>query len=113
MENRMYILEPLFDRAEDYAKTSFELCKLKTVSKSAEVVSTFVSRGSVIIALSLFMVFVNIGLAIWLGDILGKLYLGFFCIAVFYVLLAIVIYFFMHNYIKKQVSNVIVSEMLN
>lgn len=109
----MFILEPLFDRAEDYAKTSFELYKLKTISKTAAVVSTFISRGSVVVAISLFMVFVNIGLAIWLGDILGKLYLGFFCIALFYVLLATVLYFFMHNYIKKQVSNVIISEILN
>lgn len=109
----MFILEPLFDRAEDYAKTSFELYKLKTISKSAAVISTFISRGSVVVAISLFMVFVNIGLAIWLGDILGKLYLGFFCIALFYVLLATVLYFFMHNYIKKQVSNVIISEILN
>ncbi len=109
----MFILEPLFDRAEDYAKTSFELYKLKTISKTAAVVSTFISRGSVVVAISLFMVFVNIGLAIWLGDILGKLYLGFFCIALFYALLATVLYFFMHNYIKKQVSNVIISEMLN
>lgn len=109
----MYILEPLFDRTEDYAKTSFELCKLKTVSKSAEVISTFVSRGSVIVALSLFMVFINIGLAIWLGELLGKLYLGFFCIAGFHVLLATILYFFIHNYIKKQVSNAIISEMLN
>ena len=113
MENRMYILEPLIDKAEGYAKTSFELCKLKTVSKSAAIISTFVSRGFVIVSLSLFMVFVNIGLAIWLGNLLGKLYLGFFCIAIFYVLLATVLYFFMHNYIKKQVSNAIVSEMLN
>ena len=113
MENKMFILEPLFDRAEDYAKTSFELYKLKTISKSAAVISTFISRGSVVVAISLFMVFVNIGLAIWLGDILGKLYLGFFCIALFYVLLATVLYFFMHNYIKKQISNVIISEILN
>lgn len=113
MENKMFILEPLFDRAEDYAKTSFELYKLKTISKSAAVISTFISRGSVVVAISLFMVFVNIGLAIWLGDILGELYLGFFCIALFYVLLATVLYFFMHNYIKKQVSNVIISEILN
>ncbi len=109
----MYILEPLFDKTEDFAKTSFELYKLKSVSKLAALVSTLISRGSVIVALSLFMVFVNIGLAIWLGDILGKLYLGFFCIAGFYVLLATVLYFFMHNYIKQQISNVIVSEILN
>ncbi len=109
MEN----IDPLFEKAKDYAKTSFELYRLKTVSKSAKVISTFISRSLFIIAFSLFMIFVNIGIAIWLGDLLGKLYLGFFCIAAFYVLLAIVLYFFMHNCIKKKISNIIISEILN
>lgn len=108
-----YILDPLFDKAEDYAKTSFELYKLRTINKLAAVISTFISRGAVIIALSLFIVFINIGFAIWVGDLLGKLYLGFLCIAVFYVLLAIILYFFIHNGIKKRISNLIISEALN
>lgn len=113
MENRMYILEPLFDRAEDYAKTSFELYKLKTISKTAEVVSTFVSRGAVLIVLSMFLVFVSIGLALWLGDLLGKTYLGFFCVAAFYIVLGGVLFYFLHQYIKRQVSNSIISEVFN
>lgn len=109
MEN----IEPLYQKAEDYVKTSFELYRLKTVSRSAKVISTFISRSLFIITFSLFMIFVNIGIAIWLGDLLGKLYLGFFCIAAFYVLLATIIYFFLHNCIKKKVSNIIISEILN
>ncbi|PJA06140.1 MAG: hypothetical protein COX70_10215 [Flavobacteriales bacterium CG_4_10_14_0_2_um_filter_32_8] len=113
MENKMYILEPLFEKAEAYGKISYELYKLKTLNKSAAVVSTFVSRGSVVLALVIFMVFANIGLALLVGDLLGKLYLGFFCMAGFYVLLGGFIYFFMNNYIKRTVSNVIISEVLN
>jgi hypothetical protein len=113
MENRMYILEPLFDRAEDYAKTSFELYKLKTISKTAEVVSTFVSRGAVVIVVSMFLVFASIGLALWLGDLFGKTYLGFFCVATFYIVLGYVLYYFLHKSIKRQVSNSIISEIFN
>lgn len=109
----MYILEPLFDRAEDYVKTSFELYKLKTISKTAEVVSTFVSRGAVLIVLSMFLVFVSIGLALWLGDLLGKTYLGFFCVAAFYIVLGGVLFYFLHQYIKRQISNSIISEVFN
>jgi len=106
-------METLFEKVENYAKTSFELYRLKTVSKSAKVISTFISRSLFITVFSLFMIFLNLGIAIWLGDLLGKLYLGFFCIAALYMLLAIVFYFFMHNGIKKRVSNVIISEILN
>jgi len=106
-------MESLFERVEDFGKTSFELYKLKTISKTTEVVSTFVSRGSVVIVLSMFLIFVSIGLALWLGDLFGKPYLGFFCVAAFYIVLGGVLYYFLHQYIKKQVSNSIISEVFS
>ena len=113
MGNTINSMESLFERVEDFGKTSFELYKLKTISKTTEVVSTFVSRGSVVIVLSMFLIFVSIGLALWLGDLLGKPYLGFFCVAAFYIVLGGVLYYFLHQYIKKQVSNSIISEVFN
>lgn len=109
----MYILEPLFEKAENYAKTSFELYKLKTINKSANIISSFISRGIVIILLSIFIVTANIGAALWLGDLLGKSYYGFFCVAGFYGVIGAIVYFFMHNFIKKRVSNSIISQLLN
>jgi len=106
-------MESLFERVEDFGKTSFELYKLKTISKTTEVVSTFVSRGSVVIVLSMFLIFVSIGLALWIGDLFCKPYLGFFCVAVFYIVLGCVLYYFLHQYIKKQVSNSIISEVFS
>ncbi|PIZ06416.1 MAG: hypothetical protein COY57_02090 [Flavobacteriales bacterium CG_4_10_14_0_8_um_filter_32_5] len=113
MGNTINSMESLFERVEDFGKTSFELYKLKTISKTTEVVSTFVSRGSVVIVLSMFLIFVSIGLALWLGDLFGKPYLGFFCVAAFYIVLGGVLYYFLHQYIKKQVSNSIISEVFS
>ncbi|OFY91885.1 MAG: hypothetical protein A3K10_05805, partial [Bacteroidetes bacterium RIFCSPLOWO2_12_FULL_31_6] len=84
MENKIVFIEPLFERAEAYGKTSYELIKLKAVDKTSDVLSTFVSRGAVILVLSMFIVIVNIGIALFLGDLLGKSYYGFFCVAGFY-----------------------------
>ncbi|PIQ14691.1 MAG: hypothetical protein COW67_12370 [Flavobacteriales bacterium CG18_big_fil_WC_8_21_14_2_50_32_9] len=113
MGNTINSMESLFERVEDFGKTSFELYKLKTISKTTEVVSTFVSRGSVVIVLSMFLIFVSIGLALWIGDLFGKPYLGFFCVAAFYIVLGGVLYYFLHQYIKKQVSNSIISEVFS
>lgn len=71
----------LFDKIENYGKTSFELYKLKTISKSAKVISTFVSRGAFAIVFLMCLIFASIGLALWLGDMLGKSYYGFLCVA--------------------------------
>lgn len=113
MEKKINYIDPLVEKAEKYGKTSYELLKLRTVEKTADIVSTSVSRGAVILFLTMFTLIVNIGIALWLGDILGKSYYGFFCVAGFYGLIGGVLYFFMHNWIKKRVSNSLVSEMLN
>lgn len=109
----MYALEPLFEKVEDYAKTSFELYRLKTIQKSTNIISVFISRGIVIVFFFMFITAVNIGAALWLGDILGKDYYGFFCVAGFYGILGTIVYSFMHKYIKSRVSNAIISQLLN
>lgn len=109
----MYNLEPLFERAESYAKINFELYKLKLINKSVAIISTFVSRGIVILLLSIFIVSLNIGVALWLGDLLGKSYYGFFCVAGFYGIIAAIVYFFMHKSIKKRIGNSIISQLMN
>jgi hypothetical protein len=106
-------IDPLVEKAETYGKTSYELIKLRTIGKTAEIASTFASRGAAILVLSMFTLIVNIGLALWLGELLGKNYYGFFTVAGFYGTVGIILYFFMHDPIKKRVSNSIISQILN
>ena len=113
MENKTTIFEPLFERAQAYGKTSFELFKLKAVEKTSGVSSTFASRAIAFFVLSLFVLMASIGAALWLGEILGKGYYGFFVVAGFYGIVDCVLYFFMHNWIKKGINNSIIKEMLN
>src|SRR5688572_4860916 len=65
-------------------KNQSELIKLKTLDKTAGAVSTLISRGAAVLIFSMFTIIVNVGIALWLGDILGKTYYGFFCVAAFY-----------------------------
>jgi fatty acid desaturase len=58
------------------------------------------------------MLFLNLGIALWLGDILGKPFWGFFVVAAFYILVGIVIHFFMHNWIKRLVGNYFIKRVL-
>lgn len=113
MEVKINFMEPLLERVEAYSRTSIELVKLKTVNKTAEIAGTFVSRGAVVLVLSIFTVIINIGFALWLGDLMGKSYYGFFCVAGFYALVGLVLYFFLNESIKTQVSNSLRTQMLN
>jgi hypothetical protein len=112
MEDNNNMFASLFERASEYGKTSFELVKLKAVDKTSDVVSTMVPHSVVFVLMASFVLFLNLGLALWLGDLLGKLFYGFFVVAAFYVIAGIVIHFLLHNWLKRLVSDYFIKHVL-
>lgn len=112
MEEKEKLLETLLERGTDYGKVSLELVKLKAVDKTSDIVSSVVPHSVVVILLSSFMLFLNLGLAVFIGDLLGKLHYGFFIIAAFYILIGIVIHFIMHKGLKKFIRNYVIKQLL-
>lgn len=105
-------IEMLFGKAEDYGKTTLKLLKLNAVDKSSDVISSLTSILVVAVVFILFVLTVSIGGALWIGEQLGKSYYGFFTIAGFYILVAILLYSFRRQWIKIPFSNYIISKML-
>ena len=58
-------IEILFEKAENYGKTTIELAKLNVIDKSAEVVSSLVTQLAVAIVLSMCVLTTNIGVSLW------------------------------------------------
>ena len=112
MQHDANLIEPLYQRIEEYGKTSYVLFKLKALEKATGIVSTYVSKTVVMIAFAMAVVLITLALSMWLGEILGKLYFGFACLAGIYSLLGLIFHFLMNSYIKKRVMNSIVSNML-
>lgn len=112
MENKTDSFEILLEKAQEYGKTSIELFKLRAVDKTASVVSSIVPRLAAIIILSVFFIIGTIGVSLWLGEILGKTWYGFFVIAAFYGVSGLVVYFLLHKWIKKHVGNFIIKQIL-
>ena len=112
MDNDANIFESLYDRATDYGKTSYELVKLKLLYKTSDVISTFMPHSVVFVIAAFFLLLFNLGLAFWLGEILGHISYGFFVVAAFYGLIGGIIHFFMHNWLKNIVGNYIIKMLL-
>ncbi|MWB95532.1 hypothetical protein GON26_14270 [Flavobacterium sp. GA093] len=102
----------IFEKAENYTKTSLELVKLKTVSASADVLSTLVSKIAVGAVVAIFTMFLNVGISLWLGMLLGAYYYGFFAMALFYLLVALILHRNQHRWIKTPIGNLIISSIL-
>ncbi len=112
MEDNAKLIETLFEKATDYGKTSFELVKLKAIDKTSDIVSSVIPHSAVIVLLTLFLLFLNLGIAFWLGEILGKIFFGFFIVAGFYILVGIVLHFFMHSWLKNLIYDYFIKQAL-
>ena len=112
METPATSIESLFERLQEYSKTTYELSKLKLLETTINVVNILIPRISVILMISLFALVLNIGIALFLGELLGKSYYGFFIVAGFYLGAAIVLHFFLNKWIKKPLSDLIIKQAL-
>jgi len=113
MEEKIKHFDSLVNKAEAYAQTSVELIKLKTVDKVADGTSSLVAWSAVVIALILFFVSLNFGLALWIGALMGQSYLGFFIVAGFYGLAGLLLFIFKNKWIKKPLNDSMINQMLN
>jgi len=113
MEDNAKLVESLLERAADFGKTSIELGKLKILDNTSDTVSTLIPHTVVAVLSSIFMLFLNLGLAFWLGELSGKIYLGFFIVGAFYGILAFVLHFFLHKKIKKLAGDYFIKHVLN
>jgi hypothetical protein len=112
MDNKATTIEMLFEKAEDYTRTTVELAKLNAIDKSADVLSSLFSRITILIVVAMFALMFNIGLSLWIGELLGKTYYGYFAVAGAYLILAILMNNFKDQWLKMPVSNLIISKLL-
>jgi Zn-dependent protease with chaperone function len=112
METPASLIESLYERVEAYGKTTFELAKLKVFEKITHVMISLISKFGVIIMLSLFALVLSTGIALLLGELLGKSYYGFFIVAAFYFVAGLLLHFFLRRWIKKPVGDLIVKQAL-
>jgi fatty acid desaturase len=106
------LMEPLLEKTADLAITTLQLAKLKAIDKTSDVVSSFVPHWIVLVILTFFMVFLSIGLSMFISEIVGKTWSGFIIVAGFYALVAFILHFFMHKRIKKHIRNYVIRQLL-
>lgn len=106
------LIELLLEKGKDYSITSIELMKLKAIDKSTDLVSSFLGHSIVFILIVLFIFLFNLGLAFWLGDILGQTSYGFFVVSAFYAVLGIFTHFFLQKWLKRLIGSYFINLLL-
>jgi len=104
-------LGALFSKASDYVETNIDLIKLKAVDKASSAISWVVSKIMLAIIAIMFIVIVSIGAALWLGELTGKSFYGFFIVAGFYLIAGFVVYACRRTILKAPVANSLIKKM--
>jgi len=112
MEDNIQQFESLWKRAIEFGKINIELIKFKLFDRTVDVISSLIPPVVVFVLVASFLFFLSLGLALWLGEILGNAYLGFIIVAAFYGIMAMLVHFFMHVRIKRIVSDYIIKQVL-
>ena len=105
-------VKSLFESAKVYGKTSLDLLKFKTVDKTADAISSAIAGFVVAIVMTLFFLILNIGIALWLGDLLGRSYYGFFALAGFYLIIGLIFSSMRIKWFKDPIANMLVKKFL-
>ena len=102
----------LLSDAGDFIETRTKLWKLKAVESLVDVSGELVSGLGMIVISSFVVIIFSIGLALLIGDWLGKSYYGFFIIGGLYGIAALVIYARRGRWLKDPFSNMLIRKIL-
>ncbi len=106
-------IEFLFETTSQYIDTRIELAKLKAVKKTANIIGILSTKLIVAAIFLFFLLMLNIGIALWLGDILGKTYYGFLILSFVYFVIGLIVYLNQEKWIKTSVANAIIKQLNN
>jgi hypothetical protein len=109
MENHFSLL---LAKAEKYIKIYGELIKLKAIVSISEVIASLSANLFFIFFASISFLLFEIGLAFWIGDYTGKVYIGFFSIACINLFLLLVAYMFRMKFILMPIKNSIIRKAI-
>lgn len=113
MENQSSPVESLIDRVKSYVETRIDLLRLKAIDKSSSLLSMLISLFIVILFAFLAFILLNVGIALLLGDLLGKSYYGFFIVGGFYIITGLVIFKFHDKWIKTPIANSMIKKLMD
>ena len=112
MENTTSSIESLIEKIKNYVETSLNLLKLKAIDKSATFLSVIIDYLIAFLMFGIFIILLNVGLALLIGELLGRAYYGFFIMAVLNALIGFIL---LKNskWIKTPITNTMVKKVLD
>lgn len=110
MEEEKQPAQSLIDQLKEYVETRIKLAKLQAIEGSSTVFASLITDALIAITIMLGFLFATFTLALYLGHVLGAHWMGFGCVAVLYLLVALIIRFNRKNF-EKPIANAFIKKL--
>ena len=113
MENQTTPVESLIDSVKSYVETRIDLLRLKAIDKSSSFLSLLISMIVVILIGFISLMLLSVGIALLLGEWLGRSYYGFFIVAGLYLITGLVLYSSRDKLLKSPIANSMIKKLMD
>ena len=113
MQEESNHFEKLTDNLKEYVNTRYDLITLKLTQKTANISAHTIAVILIGMVMSMFLLFINIAVALYLSSLLNNNYAGFFMVAGFYLLITLIFIIGKRGLILTPIRNLIVKQILH
>ena len=106
------LIESLFNQSKEYASNRLDLLKLKSIDKTSSVASAVITGVALFVVFFIFFVVLNIGIALLIGDLVDRSWLGFLILAAVYAIVGFVIFKGREKFFKTPVLQMLIRKFL-
>jgi predicted membrane channel-forming protein YqfA (hemolysin III family) len=104
-------IEGLAMNIKAFIQTEIELIKLRFAEKLSKSLSNFIALMIYIWLILIFILFISISLAIFIGEWLGKISIGFFIVSLLYLFIAFITWHWREKLIRIPILNGILKQL--
>jgi hypothetical protein len=91
MEEKKETLPPIIDQLKEYAETRVKLAKYQAIEGGSTVAASVIADTLTFLSFVLAFIFASCTLGYYLGDVLGATWKGFGCVALLYLIIAVIL----------------------
>jgi hypothetical protein len=103
---------PIVDQLKEYVETRIKLAKLQAIEGGSSIAAGLIADVVTVVSMVLAFLFASFTLAYYLGDVLKATWAGFACVAVLYLIIALIIKYNKKK-IEKPIANAIIQKIFN
>ena len=102
--------QPIIDQLREYAETRIKLAKYQAIEGGTSIAASLIADVVVVMSMVLAFIFASFTLAYYLSDVLDSFWEGFGCVALIYLIIAVVIKLNKER-IEKPLANLFIQKI--